>query len=642
MYLRRFQRTKDGKRHTYFALVESQRTERGPRQRIVAQLGELTEDQERRWQRTAIFHSQHEEGQELPLFLDARDAPPSPDPDIVRIRLGKVGWANARAFGDVWLGWQLWRCLKLDQIMARHLPAGREAVPPATMAAIEVISRLCIGQGGETSEFGLAEQGYRRTALEDLLGVPDDQVTKDRLYRTLDRLVEAKEPIEQELKEQLGELFSLQFDLLLCDLTSSFFEGLMADHPLARRGYSRDHRPDCKQIVLALVVTPDGFPVYHEVFAGNTNDAVAFPQIVATMESRFGTARRVWVLDRGIASEANLAFLRGRGQSFLVGTPRSRLSEFEAELCTRDWGHVRPHVEVKTVQRDGETFVLARSIQRRAKEKAMRKRQLLGLHRELRKLAGAVSAGRLKNADKAVERVGRLRERWPAASRFVFVEVHRDPQGRASSVSWRYDQAKLRAALARDGAYLLLSDKTEWSAPELWSTYIQLTRAEDAFRAMKSNLLLRPMWHQRAERITAHVFVCVLAYALWKALAHMLINAGLKTRVRKKESDDADGGPADRPMSPAMALKMMHDVQIGDILLETVEGRKLRLRRVARPSAEQAEIIAALGLTLPERICADRDMTPREFADKEPQCVASAEASIGLSQRDRSKCSEDF
>ncbi len=288
MFLRKYQRTKDGKRHTYFALVESQRTERGLRQRVVAQLGELAEDQQRRGQRTADSHTRHEEGEELPLFLDADATPQSPDPDIVRIRLGKVGWTNARAFGDAWLGGQLWRKLNLDTIMARHIKTGRETVSPATMVAIDVITRLCIGQGGETSEFGLAERGYRRTALEDLLGVPDDQVTKDRLYRTLDALLEAKEPIEQDLKERLGELFSLQFDLLLCDLTSCVFEGLMERSELAKRGHSRNHRPDCKQVVLALVVTLDGFPVYHEVFAGNMNDAVAFPKTLETMESRVG------------------------------------------------------------------------------------------------------------------------------------------------------------------------------------------------------------------------------------------------------------------------------------------------------------------------------------------------------------------
>jgi len=609
MFLRRYQRTKDGKQHTYFALIESQRTARGPRQRIVAQLGELTEDQQRRWQRTAIFHTRHEDGRQLPLFLDDEHAPLPDDPDVVRIRLGKVSWTNARAFGDVWLGLQLWQQLGLDTIVARHIKTGRQTVPPATMVAVEVISRLCIGQGGETSEFALAEHGYRRTALEDLLGVPDGVVTKDRLYRTLDALLAAKEPIERDLKERLGELFSLSFDLLLCDLTSSFFEGLAEDNELAARGYSRDHRPDCKQVVLAMVVTPDGFPLYHEVFAGNTNDAVAFPDIVKTMESRFGQARRVWVLDRGIASEGNLAFLRDRNQSFLVGTPRSQLSRFEAELCTGDWQKIRESVEVQCVERDGQTYVLARSRQRRSKERAMRRRQLVGWHRDLKKLSARVSSGRLKDADKAMEQVGRLRERWPAASRFARVEVRRDADGRAVGIDWQYDQDKLRVALGRDGAYLLLSDRTDWTAEQLWTTYIQLTRAEEAFRAMKSHLLLRPMWHQSSGRVQAHVFVCVLAYALWKALAHMLHQAGLVTRIRKHDPEEEHPSPTDRPMSPAVALRILHDVQIGDILLSTVDGRTLRLRRVARPNVEQAELLAGLKLILPERVCADRDMT---------------------------------
>jgi transposase len=609
MFLRAHHRTKDGKRHTYFTLVESKRTGRGPRQRIVAELGELSPDDQRRWQRTAIFHGRHEEGQELPLFLDDADAPLADDPDVVRIHLGKVGWTNARAFGDVWLGLQLWRMVGLDEVVARSLPVGRETVPPAAMVAIEVISRLCIGQGGETSEFALAEQGYRRTALEDLLGVPDEAVTKDRLYRTLDALLAGKEPIEQGMKDRLGELFSLDYDLLLCDLTSSFFEGLAEDNDLAARGYSRDHRPDCKQVVLAMVVTQDGFPLYHEVFAGNQNDAVAFPQVVETMESRFGTARRVWVLDRGIASEANLEFLRKRGQSFLVGTPRSKLSGFEAELAAQDWREVRDQVEVKSVPRDDQTYVLARSKDRREKERAIRRRQLLGLHSELKRLSASVSAGRLKDADKVQQRLGRLAERWPMAWRFVQPEVGRNADGLAVHVRWRYRREKLRAALARDGAYLLLSDRADWTPERLWTTYMQLARAEEAFRAMKSHLLLRPMWHRHGERIRAHVFVCVLAYVLWKALDHLLRRAGLITRIRKRGEEDREEVPGDRPMSPAAALRLLHDVQIGDILLKTTDGRTLRLRRVPRPNVEQAELLAALKLILPERICADCDVT---------------------------------
>ena len=609
MFLRAHHRTKDGKRHTYFTLVESKRTARGPRQRIVAELGELSADQQHRWQRTAIFHTRHEDGKQLPLFLDEEHAPLPDDPDVVRVHLGKVGWTNARAFGDVWLGLQLWRMAGLDEIVGRHVLPGRETVPPASMVAIEVISRLCVGQGGETSEFALAEQGYRRTALEDLLGVPDEAVTKDRLYRTLDALLAAKEPIERDLKDSLGELFSLHYDLLLCDLTSSFFEGLAEENELAARGHSRDHRPDCKQVVLAMVVTQDGFPLYHEVFAGNKNDAVAFPQIVETMEARFGTARRVWVLDRGIATEANLEFLRKRNQSFLVGTPRSKLSEFEAELATRDWREVRERVEVRSVPRGDQTYVLVRSGDRRAKERAIRRRQLLGLHGELKKLSANVSAGRLKDSDKVQQRLGRLAERWPMAWRFVQVEVERDTNGRAIRVRWTYRREKLRAALARDGAYLLLSDRADWTAEQLWTTYMQLVRAEAAFRAMKSHLLLRPMWHQLGGRIQGHIFVCVLAYTLWKALDHLLRQAGAMTRIRKPDTQRQLASPQDRPMSPAAALRLLHDVQIGDILLKTTDGRTLRLRRVARPNAEHAELLTGLRLTLPERICADRDVT---------------------------------
>jgi hypothetical protein len=415
MFLRPCHRIKDGKRHTYYVLVESRRTARGPRQRVVAQLGELTPDEYRRWERTAIFHSHQSTSGQLPLFDDQERVPLPDDGDAVRVRLGSVGWTNPRPFGDVWMGLYLWRKLGLDKIVSGHVKSGREEVPYSTMVAIEVISRLCVAvqHGSPTSEFALAEHGYRETALEDLLGVPDTLVTKDRLYRTLDALLAAKAPIERDLKERLGELFSLTYDLLLCDLTSSFFEGLADDNELARRGYSRDKRGDCKQIVVALVVTQDGFPLYHETFAGNTKDEAAFPGVVETMRSRFGQARRVWVLDRGIATDQNVAFLRDHGQSFLVGTPRSKLQGFQDELRAGGWEPIREQVEIKCVRRDGDSCLLARSEPRRLKERAMRRRQLLGLHADLKKLAAAVAAGRLKDYGKVQQKIGRLRERSP-------------------------------------------------------------------------------------------------------------------------------------------------------------------------------------------------------------------------------------
>jgi transposase len=602
MFLRRYQRTKDGKTHTYFALVESVRTERGPRQRVVAQLGELSEDQQHRWQQTALFHTRERDARQLDLFDDP-SAPP--EADVVRVRLGKVGWTNARAFGDVWLGLQLWQMLGLDRIVERHLPSGRQTVPPASMVAIEVISRLCIGQGGETSEFGLAEVGYGRTALEDLLGVSDEQVTKDRLYRTLDQLLSAKDAIERDVKEQLGTLFDLKFDLVLCDLTSSFFEGLAEDNDLAARGYSRDHRGDCKQVVLAMVVSPEGFPLWHEVFAGNKSDKTALPEIVDAVSKQFGSMRRIWVVDRGLATEKSVQYLKDQKQSFLVGTPKPMLQEFDEHLCTQDWDVVREQVQVKVVQRDGQAYVLARSRLRRKKERAIRRRQLHGLRDDLGKLAKRVAAGRLKEMAKVQQAIGRFAERWPAAWRWVAVSSTAAAEGHATAVTWKWDKPKLKAAMARDGAYLLLSDQTSWTPQQLWSTYIQLTRAEDAFRTLKSQELLRPIWHQLGNRVKAHVFVCVLAYLLWKALEHRLRAADLMTIIRKPDGQRGKASPRNRPLGVAMALKRMHDIQIGDILLETVDGRNLVLRRIARPNAEQAELLAALKLDLPERLISD-------------------------------------
>ena len=606
MFLRRYQRTQDGKTHIYFALVESVRTERGPRQRVVAQLGELSEDEQHRWERTAIFHAGNRDARQLHLF----DDPSIPDEaDTVRIRLGKVSWTNARAFGDVWLALQLLQMLQLDRILARHMPSGRETAPPASLAAIEVICRLCIGQGGPTSELGLAETGYRRTALEDLLGVADEQVNKDRLYRTLDALLAAKDGIERDLKQQLGELFNLKYDLVLCDLTSSFFEGLAEENDLAKRGYSRDHRTDCKQVVLALVVTQDGFPLWHETFEGNKADSTALPEIVAAVSAKFGQMRRIWVVDRGLATAKSVAYLKEHGQSYLVGTPKGMLEEFEAELCTRDWEVIHEQVQVKVVQRDGEAYVLARSKLRRAKERAMRRRQLHGLREDLRGLARRVTEGRLKEAGKVQQAIGRLAERWPASWRFVQVSVQTDGKSTATGLSWNWQKPKLEGAMARDGAYLLLSNQKDWTAEQLWTTYIQLTRAEDAFRTMKSQEQLRPIWHQLGNRVKSHVFVCVLAYALWKALEQMLKRTGLMTRIRKPD-ERGKAAPQDRPMSVAAALRLMHDIQIGDILLETVDGRTLRLRRVARPNAEQAELLAALKLELPEQLCEDTEIRP--------------------------------
>lgn len=599
MFLRRYTRNKGGKRHVYFALVESIRTEAGPRQRVVAHLGELNHDQERRWQRTVVFHNCQGDAQELRLFPD--DDTPSPDdPGIARVRLDRVGWTNGRRFGDVWLARWLWQLLELDQIVARHLPQGKEIVPPADIVAIEVINRLC----QPCSEFALAEHWYASTGLEDLLGVPDAAVTKDRLYRTLDPLRAAQAKIEDDLKDRFGSLFQLDYDLLLYDLTSTYFEGLAQENKLARRGYSRDHRSDCPQVVVALVVTREGFPLAHETWPGNTQDLKTVQQIVTTIEERFGKTNRVWVMDRGMISDDALEFLSASGRRYLLATRRQALAGFQAELRAPGWQRLpdNPDVEVKLLSRDGVHYLLARSRPRRHKERAIRRKQRRGLAWALKKLQQRVRTGRIKDRDKILEAIGRLKERFPKAHPFVTIKVSDRPM----SVKCTWLVEKFRDALARDGAYLLRSNQEGWSAQEFWETYIQLTVVERAFRVLKSELLLRPIWHQFDGRVEAHIFVCVLAYALWKTLDHLAKRAGLQTQIHKPDPRRPNASPKPRPMTPEVILRELSQIQIGDILLETTAGQKLVLRRVARPNAEQTRILQALNLQLPERLSPDR------------------------------------
>jgi hypothetical protein len=601
MFLRGHTRTKDGKTHTYYSLVESVRTEAGPRQHVVAYLGELNHDQVRRWQRTTVFHNRQGEDRQLRLFPDAETVDLPDDPDVVRIRLSSVGWTNRRDFGDIWLGLWLWKFLHLDEIVARHVPQGMETVRPADIVAIEVINRLC----APCSEFALAEHWYRSTGLEDLLGVPDSAVTKDRLYRTLDRLLKAQEAIENDLKNQLGELFQLDYELLLYDLTSTYFEGLAEENDLARRGYSRDHRSDCKQIVLALIVTRDGFPLAHLTLAGNTQDLQTVETIVKTIEARFGKTQRVWVMDRGMISAESLKFLSQSGRRYLLATRRGELAKFSKHLGSGGWKHLEdnPDVEVKLLKRKRVHYLLARSKPRRKKERAIRRGQRRGLARALAKLQKRIEDGRLKNRDKILESVGRLKGRFPKACPFVTITVAKT---KPAQLQWTWLREKFRGALAADGAYLLRSNQGGWSATEFWETYIQLTVVEHAFRVLKSELLLRPVWHHYSGRTQAHVLICVLAYALWKTLDHLAKRAGLETKIHKPDPRRPKASPKPRPMTPEVILRELRKVAIGDILLETVEGQQLALRRVARPQGEQKRILEALALKLPERLSQDR------------------------------------
>lgn len=596
MFLRRYCRTKNGKTHVYFALVESLRTGAGPRQRVVAHLGELNQDQEHRWQRTVVFYNRHGDSQPLRLFPDD-DSPLPDDPNIARVRLDKVGWTNGRRFGDIWLARWLWQFLELDQIVARHVPQHQETVAPADMVAIEVINRLC----QPCSEFALAEHWYASTGLEDLLGVADADVTKDRLYRTLDQLRAAQEKIENDLKQRFGVLFQLDYELLLYDLTSTYFEGLAEENELACRGYSRDHRSDCTQVIVALVVTREGFPVAHYTWPGNTQDLKTVERLVAAIEDRFGTSNRVWVMDRGMISDESLAFLGESGRRYLLATRRGELAEFQDKLGKDGWKRLpnNPQVEVKLFKRQKVHYLLARSRPRRKKERAIRRRQRRGLAQGLKKLCALIDQGKLKKRDKILERVGRLKGRFPKARPFVKTDV---TTTKPAKLEWSWDRAKYKQTLAADGAYLLRSNQPGWTAREFWETYIQLTVVERAFRVFKSELLLRPIWHHYSGRTQAHVMVCVLAYALWKTLDHLAKRAGLMTEIRKPDPRRPRSSPKPRRMTPQVILRKLSDIKIGDILMRTTDGQELVLRRVARPEPEQARILEALKLTMPERL----------------------------------------
>jgi len=439
VFLRRFERRKNGKPHTYWALVESHRTARGSRHRVVAYLGELTADEQDGWAKLGSHLGGQTPARRPPRSLfdpPRRDVPREDEPLLVA--LSSVRLERTRDFGDVWLAWGLWRMLGLDELLEGLNERGREEVSWGTMAAILTAARFC----EPSSELHVADTWYRRTALEELLGATPEQVHTERLYKALDRLLPHKEAIEKHLRQRLGELFELRCDLLLYDVTSTYFEGDVESRPIARRGYSRDSRPDRPQVCIGPVVTEDGFPLGCEVFAGNTHDSRTAKTIVEAMERKYGSLHRVWVMDRGMVSEENLAFLRQRGGQYIAGTPKAMLRHFEQHLAEEDWTVVREGVEVKLVPSPdgGETFILARSAERRAKELAMREKFGARLEAGLKKMRAAAESGRLKDEAAAGERLGRLKQQnWRASQAFeVTIAKLAEPRGKQRlQIAWQ-------------------------------------------------------------------------------------------------------------------------------------------------------------------------------------------------------------
>lgn len=588
MFLRRCERKKNGKRHTYWALVESYRTAQGSRQRVVAHLGELKAGEDTGWAKLG----QHLDGKQaarrpqLSLF-----DPPPPEPcsqEPVAVRLSGVRLERLRDFGDVWLAWGLWRMLGLDELLEGLIESGREEVSWGTVAAILTIARFC----EPSSELHIEEKWYRRTALEDLLGVAAEKVHTDRLYAGLDQLLPHKEALEKHLRQRLGELFELKCDLLLYDITSTYFEGDAEGNPLAQRGYSRDSRPDRPQVCIGLVVTEEGFPLGYEIFAGNTHDSTTVKGIIEAMEKKHGSLSRVWVMDRGMVSEDNLQFLRQRGGKYIVGTPKAMLTQFEQHLTDQNWTTAQAGVEVKLVPSPTgqETFLLARSADRREKERAMHEKFTARLEAGLTRMQKAAEKGRLKEERVAGERLGRLKEKNWRASHVFDVTIKRldVPRGKqALEIAWSRNARFGEWAELSEGCYLLRSNLTDVDAATLWKRYIQLTEAEWAFRITKDELEIRPIWHQKEDRVKAHILVCFLAYAMWKTLAGWMAAAGL--------------GDAPRTLLYELAKIKSGDVALPAKAADGLE-KMLRLRCVTEPDPAQNQLLHRLGLPLPRRL----------------------------------------
>src|SRR5215469_5495892 len=591
MYLRPHQRSKDGKEHTYWSLVETVRTPDGPRQKTLCYLGELNSSVHARWLKSIEVFNEQGEAQQLKLFPSHVEVPED-DPEVARVLVNRVRLERTRQFGACFLGWELWKRLGLDEFFEQAVDGEAADVPWSRVTAVLTINRLC----APGSELGIEERWYPGTALDDLLEIEEGKINDTRLYRCLDRILPHKTKLEQHLKQRYGELFGAEFDVLLYDLTSTYVEGAAEKNPMMARGYSRDHRPDCEQIVIALIVNREGFPFSYETFNGNRADVSTMETILRMVERKYGKARRIWVLDRGIVSEENLAAIRKRGGHYLVGTPRSQMKQFEEELLKDDWTRVKPDVEVKKVAipRGEETYILCRTAGRKEKEKAIRHRFSAHMEDALRRLGNTIESGRLKDRNKMERRLGRIQASHSQVNDLYEVALQDTPNG--IRLHWAIKEERRIWRDLREGAYMLRTNLQAGSAEELWSEYMQLTEAEAAFRTLKSELYIRPLFHQLEPRVKAHVLVAFLGYALWITLKHLL-----QRRAPIMPKPSASGVYNARPLSPMKVLALLSNLQSADIVLPTTDGHEIRLRRIAEPEPEQKALLQQLGISLPER-----------------------------------------
>jgi len=577
MFLKCNWRFKDGKEHRYWSIVESRRCAGGQVvQRPVLYLGEINDSQRESWCRTIeAFDPQRDRTLPLALFPADRPVPEHATGFGVQVQLDQMELHRPRQWGACWLACQLYEQPGLDRFWAERLPDSREGTCWRHILQTLVCYRL-IDPG---SEWRLHRLWFEQSALGDLLGHDFSLVEKNALYRTLDRLVEHKRALFSHLQERWRDLFGAKFDVLLYDLTSTYFESVPPEDEKDKRrfGYSRDKRPDCVQVVIALIVTPEGFPLAYEVMPGNTADKTTLKDFLEKIENQYGKAQRIWVMDRGIPTEEVLAQMRQSDPPlfYLVGTPKGRLSQLEAQLLELPWQNVRPGVEVKLLPQSGELYVLAQSRDRVNKERAMRRRQLRALCKRLGKLHK-----RRLNLRQLLLKLGEARGRYRAAWRLLDLQLPPAGQKGPATFSFRLNRDKLRQTRRREGRYLLRTNLCGRDPAELWQFYIRLTEIEAAFRNLKDDLALRPIYHQLEHRVEAHIFVAFIAYCL-----HITLRARLR--------------PLASGLTPRAVLDQFALIQMLDVHFPTTDGRLLILSRHTQPEADQKILLEQLKLTLP-------------------------------------------
>ena len=578
MFLRSKTRRKDGKEHRYWSVVENRRVQGGRVvQRQLLHLGELNDTQRAGWVRTIeVLEGGGEESRQLALFADDREGVPALECETVQVRLSDIELRQPRQWGACWLALWLWDQLRLDEFWQPRLPASRKGTRWLNVLKALAVYRL-VDPG---SEFRFHRDWYRTTALGDLLGEDFALAQKDKPYRCLDRLAPHRDELFDYLRHQWGELFQAEFDVLLYDLTSTYFE---SDPPppgidsKRRYGYSRDHRPDCTQVVVALVVTPDGLPVAYEVYPGNTHEASTLHEFLDRVEKRHGRVRRTWLMDRGIPTEETLAKMRVRGANYLVGTPKGRLSKLEKSLLKKPWIQARESVSVKLLEQDEEFYVYVESKDRVAKERSMRRRKLKRLWARL----GELRARKQLSRDELLMALGAAKK--VAGRAWSLVKIHlpeEDQAVDATTFGYELDRKRLRQRFRREGRYLLRSNMKTTSPETVWENYLLLTRVEQAFKDLKGDLSLRPIGHQREDRIEAHIFLSFLAYCL---------HATLRNLARRHAAG----------LSPRAIIEKLSTMQMIDVHLPTTDGKHIVLHRYTQPEPEVALLLARLQLTLP-------------------------------------------